>query len=67
MGLDLSCELADLCTALGIDKTQVGRIVLEPSRVHILLYKRNEDGRFYFDPETGEPASETLTIEEVVT
>lgn len=61
--VDLSDTLKALCQRLGIaDYTCVREMTITPTHANVTIYRRNEDGAKYVDPETDTPATRTETF-----
>ncbi len=60
--INLHDEIASICDKLGLEATNVARIVLHPTSATVDVFEVNIGGRKYLNG-NNQPAMETLTFE----
>lgn len=61
--IDIHDPIYELSNRLGLEPNNVREIIFRPRSATAVVYLNNENGHKYVDPQTGEPATETLEFE----
>ncbi len=60
--VDISEPLKEICDRLGLPYNRIAMIVFKPGDLNANVFKTNDEGSLYVDPDTRAPAQETLTF-----